>query len=224
MNLFLEKNPNYIDDIKILEEVTGKSILNRLLKTTDEINFVSMISEINFGKYLLKKFGNVIEFEPNIEGKKPDWFIDINNDKIIFEVLRINLHNEKLQEKLDNYKDGETEMASSGVFIGSAHLNRNDLDKVLNKEIQYRHLIELNEYKLVICIDATDWDKRIDVLDVKTSFDFDNKNSPFYHMNFVKNISGLIVEPYFGNIEFIYNQNVNKKLNTKNINILKSNS
>ena len=204
-----------------MEEVTGKSILKKLLKTNDDINFVSMISEIKFGKYLLKKFGNGIEFEPNIEGKKPDWFIDINNDKIIFEVLKINLCNEMLQEKLNKYKDGETEIASSGVFLGSSCLNRNDLDKILNKEKKYRHLIELNGYKLIICIDATDWDKKIDVLDIKASFDFDNKNSPFYHMNFVKNITGLLVEPYFGNIEFIFNQNVNKKLNTENIKILK---
>tara|TARA_B110000114_G_C14934694_1_gene333840 strand:+ start:73 stop:738 length:666 start_codon:yes stop_codon:yes gene_type:complete len=221
MNDFLNK---YKEDIKLLEKITGKSILTKLRKNKNEINLVSKISEIKFGKYLASKFGDNIEYEPLILKKTPDWLVNINGDKIIFEVLKINLPNEKFEEKIELYKKGELKIASSGTYIGLACLNRNDLGKILKKEETYRKLIELYDYKLVICIDATDWDKKIDVMDIKTSFDFENKESPFYHINFTKNVAGLIVKPYFGNIEFIFNQNVEKKLDKKNLDILIGNS
>tara|TARA_B110000967_G_scaffold189935_1_gene214124 strand:+ start:516 stop:1181 length:666 start_codon:yes stop_codon:yes gene_type:complete len=221
MNNFSDK---YKEDIEFLERVTGKSIRMKLNNDRNEINLISTISEIRFGKYLAVKFGSNIEYEPVILGKTPDWLVNINGDKIIFEVLRINLPNEKLEEKIRLFKENELDIDSSGVYTGLACLNRNDSDKILKKEKTYRSLIKTHNYKLVICIDATDWDKKIDVMDIKTSFDFENKESPFYHMNFTKNVAGLIVEPYFGNIEFIFNQNVNNKLNKKNIDILIGNS
>lgn len=222
MNYFLENNKNYIDDIVYLEKVTGKSILNGLLKNNDEINFFSTISEIKFGKYIVDKFGENLKYEPNIFGKTPDWLVEINGDKIIFEVLRINPPNERLLEKIESYKQDKSNSDSCGVYIDLGCLNRNDLEKIIKKEEKYRELIETKDYKIIICIDASDWDKKIDVLDIKCSFDFENEKSPTYYGYFTKNVSGLVVKPYFGNTEFIINNNVQNKLNDRTLNILKN--
>lgn len=221
INSFFEKNKNYSEYIKQLEIVTGKPILKKLQKTNDEINFFSIISEIKFGKYLVDIFGDTLRYEPSILGKTPDWFVEINGDKIIFEVLRINPPNDKFQNKIDSYLVNGLSTNSSGVFIGLGCLNLTDLKKILKKEETYKELIEFNDYKLVICIDASDWDKKIDVLDINYSFDFENDNSPLYYEFFTRNVTGLMVEPYFGSIKFIINNNVKKKLNVKNLDVLK---
>lgn len=216
MNNFLDK---YKEDIEYLKKVTGKKIKN----DRDDINVLSKISEIKFGKYLAERFVSNIQYEPLVLNKTPDWLVECNGDKIIFEVLKINLPNEELEKKIQLYKDNQLNFDFAGIYSGLACLNRNDSDKILRKEEVYRELVEMHNYNLIICIDATDWDKKLDVMDIQTSFDFENKDSPFYNVNFVKNISGLIVEPYFGNVRFIPNHNVNKKLNKKNIDILKDN-
>ncbi|MFD1316183.1 hypothetical protein [Namhaeicola litoreus] len=221
MKRFLENNKEFLSDIEHLEKITGKTILKKILANSDEINFLSARSEIKFGKYLAEKFDNNLEYEPNILEKKPDWLVSTNEDKIICEVLRINIPNEKLQTKIKSYEANELNVDTSGCFVGLGCLNQNDLQKVLKKEKTYRDLIINDDFKLIICIDASDWDKKIDVKDIKDSFDFKNDKSPFYHKDFTQNVSGLIVMPYLGDTKFIHNISVKNKLDPKNLEILK---
>jgi hypothetical protein len=94
MHYFLETNTHYLKKIEELKTATGKSTLNKIELEDDDINFYSKLSEIKFGHILLEAFGGNLEFEPNIFEKTPDWLIHKNNEKIIFEVLRINPPNE----------------------------------------------------------------------------------------------------------------------------------
>ncbi len=215
MNNLLEK---YKQDIEKLEQITGKVIFKKLIKERDKINLISKISEIKIGKYLVEKFINNIEYEPIIDKKTPDWLVNLNEEKIIFEVLKINLPNEKLNNKIESYENGEYSISSSGTSIGLASLTINDKKKIENKESKYRKLIEEQGYKLIIAIDASDWEKRIDVLDIKSSFNFDTPNSEDNQL--IKNIAGLLVIPYIGNIEFIPNKNSQYQISREGLNIL----
>lgn len=214
---------SYKDDIFLLEKITGKSIMSSK-KGKDEITLLSTISEIKFGKYLLKKFGANLKFEPEISGKTPDWLVTSNNDEIIFEVMKINLPNEKLREKISASEVGKVEIKSSGAFFRPAILNLTDFHKILKKEIKYRALIEENSYKLVICIDTSDWEKTINIRDISDSLDYYNtidQNGEF--RIFFKNVSGLLVLPFVGNTEFILNKKAEGIINPINLNILMEN-
>ena len=210
----------YKVDIKKLEELTGKSIHQKLIKERDEINFISKISEIKIGTYLAEKFQKNIEYEPKIDKKTPDWLVSLNGEKIIIEVLKINLPNEELTNKIELYKNGDYTTPPSEVFMGLATLKFNDKKKIESKEITYRKLIEDKGYKLIIGIDASDWEKRIDVSDIKATFNFNTSNSE--NNQFIKNVTGLLVIPYMGNIEFILNNNSKFKINPEILNKFKS--
>ena len=149
----------YKSDIENLEKITGKTIYKSILNEKDKINFLSKISEIKTGRYLAKIFSYNIEYEPNIDKKKPDWVVETNGEKIIFEVLKINLPNEKLLKKIALYEDENLTIPNSGVFISLASLSKNDKSKIEYKVKNYRELIEKKGYKLIIGIDASDWCK-----------------------------------------------------------------
>lgn len=100
MKSILEK---YKTDIEKLEKITGKVIYSKLLKEKNRINFFSKISEVKIGKYLAQEFHNFIEYESVIHKQIPDWLISYNKEKIIVEVLKINLPNIKLTNKIESY-------------------------------------------------------------------------------------------------------------------------
>tara|TARA_B110000967_G_scaffold209020_1_gene263343 strand:- start:1441 stop:2100 length:660 start_codon:yes stop_codon:yes gene_type:complete len=209
---------NYKQKIKNLEKVTGKSIYKDLENEKDEINFFSKLSEIKIGSYLLDKSFDDLTYEPKIEGKRPDWQVNKNGDKIIIEVLKINLPNEKFTKKIESFKRGEYYIPPSGLYMGLAMLNKNDKDKIEIKEMKYRELIKRKEYKLMIGIDASEWDKRIDAQDIMDTFNFENMKSN--ESDFIKNVTGLILIPYMGNTEFILNKNCENQLCNENLLIM----
>jgi len=214
MQKFLENNRHYVDKIIELENSTGKSILRKFETEKDDINFFSRLSEIKFGYLLLQIFRKNFQYEPNISKLTPDWLIEINGDKIIFEVLRINPKNEILNKIIDDHKN-DVETPKSGAKITNGILS--DYHKIFKKELTYRELIEQENYKLVVCIDASSFEKLIDIEDIKVFFDFDKITSPvFGHGKFVENIAGLIVIPFMGKTEFLENVNSQKQLNILN--------
>lgn len=206
----------YLAEIRELEIATGKVILKRLENEKDEINLLSKISEIKFGKILLKEFRDFLKYEPNILCKSPDWLIKTKNEKIIFEVLKINTQQSTLQKEIYNYKNN-IRLAPSGVTTTYGVFK--DYSKILSKEVAYRELIEKEKYKLIICIDATSFAKMIDINDIKAFFDFKNKYAEISkHTEFVKNVAGLIAIPFMGNTEFIENELVENRISNENKN------
>ena len=184
MKSILEK---YKTDIEKLEKITGKVIYSKLLKEKNRINFFSKISEVKIGKYLAQEFHNFIEYESVIHKQIPDWLISYNKEKIIVEVLKINLPNIKLTNKIESYEKGEYFIPPSGVFMGLACLSFYDKMKIEDKELKYRKLIEQKGYKMIIGVDVSDWEKRIDVLDIKDSFNFRKPNTECNQ--FIKNVA-----------------------------------
>ena len=211
----------YLSEIKELEKTTGKVILKRVENEKNDINLISKISEVKFGTLLLKEFRDFLKYEPNISDKTPDWLINTKEENIILEVLKINTSNEQFQKKINNYKN-KIQSAQSGVTITNGIFK--DYSKILKKEKRYRELIEEEKYKLIICIDATSFDKLIDVNDIKAFFDFNNRYSEiFKYPEFIKNITGLIIIPYMGDTEFIENKYVENRISKNNKNkIIKS--
>lgn len=205
MHHFLKENKV---DIEKLEKLTNKSLFRIFDVETNDVNYYSKLSEIRFG-LLLMKLTNQISYEPKVNGLTPDWLVEINNEKIIFEVIRINPNEEFLKIQIDNYQENNFkfennfELSSSGIF--------KDFYKILKKEKKYRNLIEDDGYKLIICVDASSFIKSIDINDFVIFFNF-VKESNLYKIEgynkFFKNVSGLIVLPYMGGMTYLHNKDL----------------
>jgi len=202
---------HYLPLIKELEEETGKQILKSLKNEKNDINLISKISEIKFGGLLLNEFRNFLEYEPKINNKTPDWLVKIESEKVIFEVLRINLPTDKMEKKISDYKN-KIGIAPSGTFFSNGIYK--DYGKIIAKEEKYRDLIENNKYKFIICIDASDFEKLIDNRDIRDFFNFGNPNYKFREFpKFINNVSGIIFKSYWTNdYQFIENTKAESKI------------
>ncbi|MGG5599325.1 hypothetical protein ACPDHJ_05925 [Myroides sp. C8-3] len=205
-----------------------KNSFERKEKDKDQINRVSFVSEIRFGYYLHNRFEN-LEYDPNVSGKTPDWVVDSNFEKIIFEVKQLNPNNNIFEERINQVKAdkyyGEGKL--KGVYgIGDIFPY---LTKIMEKEKIYRDLILDGRYKLVICINFsnlldeffTDNDL-IDYLDLKNNYNFFRHTIEYLDINnfnnFCNNVSGFLVIPRFGSdIFFIENKMSANKLSSETI-------
>ena len=202
---------HYLPLIKKLENITGKQILKHLKNENHNINLISKLSEIKFGGILLNEFKDFLKYEPKINKKTPDWLVEIKNEKIIFEVLKINLPNYKMEKKISDFEN-KIGLPPSGTLVSNGIFN--DYGKIIAKEVIYRELIEKYSYKLIICIDASEFDKYIDNKDIELFFDFKNLKSEIYkHPKFIDNVLGLISLSYWVNdFKFIKNKNVKNRI------------
>jgi hypothetical protein len=88
--------------LQTLQQFASKhdlKFLDKLRAETDKTQFLSKISEANFGFFFFP-FASSFKEEPLIGGKTPDWAITINGQEIIVEVLRLNASAED-QKNLD---------------------------------------------------------------------------------------------------------------------------
>jgi hypothetical protein len=88
-NLFLKYNPDFRAKLEIFPTVLKTSLIRKLKNTQSEVDFLSHVSEINFG-LLFNKLGFNLNYEKLLlNGKTPDWEISIENAKAICEVYRL---------------------------------------------------------------------------------------------------------------------------------------
>lgn len=84
---------DFESELLIFNEQTRKKILNKLRKEENRMNFLSRITEVNFGLFYAQN-GAMMEYEKKykIRDKKqePDWTLTLNDQIFISEVLRLN--------------------------------------------------------------------------------------------------------------------------------------
>src|SRR5690606_34709 len=90
----------YLRNLKYLDEKYNSIFTRKLEKENNEINVLSLFCEMEFG-YLLNEIFDDVIYEPKIKGKTPDWLVISNNQKIIFEVRKINPIEDDIQQSND---------------------------------------------------------------------------------------------------------------------------
>lgn len=92
MNLFDKYNnihPDFLERLHSLPFESAERISRKLQRENSRINFLSTISEYKFGEFLHSRGCSVV-YDYKLEGKTPDWSFEINGEKAICEVKRLN--------------------------------------------------------------------------------------------------------------------------------------
>lgn len=214
MNKIVEKILNNKSDYKrnldYLDLKYNGIFSKKLVKEKNEINILSLFSEMGFG-YVLNQLFSEVFYEPKINGKTPDWLVKSENQNIIFEVKKINPLEAELNNRIELFRKDEyfgNQQTSYSTSIGNFIPQ---LSKITNKEETYRELITLNCYKLIICIDVIGLQKDfITDNDLKDYLNFENKYSALNgYPEFCNNVAGIIGKPIFGNLILLKTGNQN---------------
>lgn len=84
---------NFEAELSIFESDTQKKLLRKLKREKDRANFLSSITEVNFGIFYAQN-GATVEYEKKYQVKdkkqEPDWTITLNDQVFLSEVLRLN--------------------------------------------------------------------------------------------------------------------------------------
>lgn len=195
-----------------------KNSFNKVLTDKDQINRVSFISEVRFGFYLNKRF-SFLKYNPTLLKKTPDWVTSDNLENIIFEVKQLNPDNTIFEDRINQVKNNNYKgITSQTIKLFSVKDIFPYLPKIMEKEKKYRHFIQSNNYKLVICINFTNLksefftDKDLeDYLNLKDNYHYFLQEIEYLDKDnfdhFCKNVAGFLVIPKFGSeIFFIENK------------------
>lgn len=217
----LSNKSDYRRNLEFLDLNYGGIFSRKLNKEKNEINILSLFSEMEFGYVLNQLFSEVI-YEPKINGKTPDWLVKSENQNIIFEVKKINPIEKELNNRINLFKKDKYSGNQQTYYSTSIQNFIPQTSKIIYKEEIYRNLITLNNYKLIICIDVINLHKEyITDNDLKEYLNFESKYSVLNNYPiFCENVAGIIGKPIFGNSVFIENKTGKFNLNDKNLNII----
>lgn len=214
---YFEKNIDKYDAIKIFEDKRELKLFDKLLYDQNEINFLSWLSEMKFG-LKLENFFTAICYDKIINNQTPDWIVSANGQTIIFEVLRINLDEKVIINKIEEFKNPPPK--DSTIIANVTHSKVLDgkyfygaIDKIAKKEISYRQLIESNNFPFVVCVDCFEIELFTFYNDFTDFFIGGGKNGYFQkNIKFGENVSGLFVLVPFEGYKFLNNPNATNKL------------
>lgn len=220
----LMNKPEIRKNLFDMERHVEHSILNskRFKNLKCGINLINFFNEMAVGAILLEKFPNLL-FEQNILSKTPDFSCVNHGQNLIFEVIKLNLNDQSMKNRIESY------MSGIEIKVPTTHrISESDtiplIYKIARKEEAYRKLVEEYNYKLIICADFRSfYNQFFTNLDMNFFFSFEDCISmlPFTE-KLVENCVGIIGVPIFGNPTFISNFMVNKTLNVHNLDILNS--
>lgn len=219
----LDNKPEYRIHLNYLNKKYSDKFSKKLNSEKNEINVLSLLNEIELG-YLLHQIFQEVEYEPKINLKTPDWLVNSFEDKIIFEVRKINPIEQNVLETIEMFKAGKYHGNINKTFTFSHSKFKSSMFKIAEKEEIYRKLITECGYKLIIYFDVVMLPNYcLTENDIKDIFDFDNPNFPLNkYPNFIENVSGVMAKPNFGNKFFIPNNQSKYLLNKENIRILQN--
>lgn len=217
----LSNKSDYRRNLEFLDLKYAGIFSRKLIKEKNEINILSLFSEMEFGYVLNQLFPEVI-YEPKLNGKTPDWLVKSENQNIIFEVKKINPIEKELNDRINLFKKDKYSGNSQTSYVTSINNFIPQISKITNKEKTYRDLITLNNYKLIVCIDVINLQKDfITDNDLKEYLSFENKYSILNdYPEFCENVAGIIGKPIFGNLVFIENKTAKFNLNDDNLKII----
>lgn len=189
----LQNKSDYQRNLDFLDLKYNNKFTKLLDKEKNEINILSLFSEMEFG-YLLNQVFEEVLYEPNLNGKTPDWVVLTKNDKIIFEVKKINPLETEMVGRIQSFNNNEYYGNQNTSFRTSIDDFKSQFTKITKKEEVYRDLILYNNYKLVICLDVINLHKEfITDTDLIDYFDFEGNYSLLKgYQNFCENVAGII--------------------------------
>ncbi|QWX84668.1 hypothetical protein H0I23_03200 [Cellulophaga sp. HaHaR_3_176] len=217
----LNNKSDYRRNLEFLDLKYNGLFSRKLTKEKNEINILSLFSEMEFG-YALNQLFSEVTYEPKINGKTPDWLVKSENQNIIFEVKKINPIEKELNNRINLFKKDEYLGNQHDSYVTSINNFIPQISKITNKEKTYRDLITMDNYKLIICIDVINLQKDfITDNDLKEYLNFESKYSILNgYREFCENVAGIIGKPIFGNTVFIENKIGKYKLNDNNLSII----
>lgn len=211
---FFEDRKELLEQIYALKDRRHlKNVFKRLQEDHDDINFYSWLSEIRVGLHL-DKFCQELKYDCNFFRKKPDWQLNMSDQSIIVEVLRLNASEDETRKEINRSKEirafqesnpgvgfpiyGGGGVYNSEYFYGA----QSKLDKKIDK---YKHLLEQCKMPFILCI-TPDFNTKIDNLD---TFDFliGHSGNGYFKENevFGRYTSGVLLNTYWG--EWFYFNN-----------------
>ena len=211
--IYFHFNPKVFEAICKLNAKANKSLFKTII-SDDEINFFSWLTEMKFGIFFDSR-NFELDYNPNTDGQAPDWKLKRGEEIIYAEVLRLNLTDSLMYEKVKDLRERyinrdrpqkpEIEIRASGEMSMRYFYGKES--KLTDKESKYRSLIVTKRQPFILCIDCSESRLFLDYLDFQDYF-IGAENGFFYtDKNFGENISGILIRTMWNEILFLNNPN-----------------
>jgi hypothetical protein len=210
-------------------------LIKKIEDNPDEIYFYSWFSEVRFGLFF-DKIADVLQNDPKIrcpksgEDKTPDWLVEVNEQTILTEVLRVSALTEpQLREHIafvHRINRRNVEHGSIKYF----HTTSRGLDSAYyyncqaaleRKEERYRAIIHERKWPFVICLSPM-LESFINVRDTYDFFIASGKGFLYTNEYFRENVTGILLKTSFGEFVYFHNENAQYQLNRLNLDVFQS--
>jgi hypothetical protein len=223
---YFETRPEFLAEINDFERRHNLSLWKKLNRERNEINFFSWLSEVRFGLFF-DKICDDLQNDYVIGRKKPDWLINMNGQKILAEVVRLNAPEDeeknsiKMSRQLRQFQKENPEVpivVQGGAKVVSFEFLGGNQSKLQQKEEKYRGIITENKLPFILCV-ATSLRT---YLCQSMFFHFLMGSRGFYKSdeNFGRNVTGVLLNTYFNEFFYYQNEGALFQLSKRNIDTL----
>jgi hypothetical protein len=224
---FFEAKPELLKEIKSFENRRNLDFLKKLMTDKDEINFFAWLSEIRFGLY----FDNLctdIKYDHKVDGKTPDWLVEMNEQILIAEVLRLNTPEDEHRKAIEQSRQmrrfqkenpGLPFYIRGPVKTMSLKFLSGCQSKLVKKEEKYRYIVQKRKVPFIICVAPA-----IDTFLFEQDFsDFFMGNRGFFKCDeyFKQNVTGVLLNTPFSKFFYYHNEDAEFQLTKKNLDVFK---
>jgi|GEM_PF-4026533 len=144
---YKNEQPSFFQAIRDMEVKHNTSIINKMKERRyDFDSFRGIMVEVEYGLFL-DQFAENLEYEPNIDGKTPDWLASINGHNVIVEVARLKDSQEIEQQMQKDHQSG-----TIGFHVLGSKPQRLYNNVISRKTNKYIDLLQSNGYSFIIGI------------------------------------------------------------------------
>jgi len=141
--IFFKDREELYNSFKSFDTKHRLRILDKLSQKENESDFLSLVTEVNFGLFLDQFSDSICKM--SFDKLTPDWTIELNNQKIIAEVVRLN-PSAKDKAHLD------CNSANSGIIKFDYRRLASGKSRLVKKALKYIPIIEKYDLPYIICI------------------------------------------------------------------------
>lgn len=209
---FFDTKQELLEAIESFERKRELSLLRNLLQEEDPINFFSTLAEIHTGLFF-DSLCSELRYNFPLDTKRPDWYLILNGQHMLCEVLRLNTAEEECKANIERSRVlRRFQIENPGVpiiqydeakTIDTAFLCGAQ-SKLQYKEVKYRNIIERHQLPYIICVNPS-IQTYINEIDLN---DFLMGRKGFFASDeyFGRNVTGVLLQGYFTG-QWVYFQN-----------------
>jgi hypothetical protein len=206
---YFQKRPEVLQIIQEFETRRGLRLFKRIEQEPHDINFLSWLAEMKFGVQF-DKIASTITYDRKIDGQTPDWMVEVNSQKIIAEVARLNLNEAEMNARVAEFvsppRPDQHIVAMATAVSANSQYFFGRINRIAVKEETYRDLIKRQACPFIICIDCSTMELVIFDNDVRDFFFGDGKRGYFFeNKDFGENVTGLFLRDPFNQYIYINN-------------------